>query len=1388
MKYINPDETTARATATLLRLALPPYTIHFKSPAYLQPHTLDLLDKRVSKEVLRASSTEHEVREAIGGDARYWAAMLEVVKAGVGSLEGRSFGTACSAGGVEAQQGVDYESSSGNRIASHYPSLWRDLERLNDLISIARNVLTLGSVAQNLAAEYGIDVVIFLLVNCCVRVTARGYDGDAGTGEEERWQWIVNAYKKLLITCLQFLNNFVAGNEARKLWLWFQLFDAPGESGNGHTNAEKGLPALTEADLTEEEMRQDAEALARAERERDEGGYVPPVPTRPEVPVTSQDILLAYGTNGSSRISPYESEGAVPIRTLPAYKGQENPSSTSTTATTATEESKPNTTFRPLPPQILTLLKKNHYPPNAYVYYTARTTPTLRALFQRDYNRPPSLGEIHRNLALLYEHERQALGKSEKKMWELWQGSYDRACMDFEVELGRFERGEVSREAERREVERGRWLEAEGKRRADRERKRGVKAKAGGLWEVGVRVLGLEEELNARLRIERFGEDADGGIGGEEDVVRERDDRCMLFTAEAGRKILESGKSELLKRLEGYAEEDAAVAAAHAAAARFIPSDAGGEARPEDIVAVRGGRRVGRRGRRSLSEAFAGQDDHLDDRDALAEGRTGDVDDRDQLVEGESDDLSEHGEDDEEDEEDDDEEEDDEEEDYPGSSEDGRGLLTDVPLILGPSEIEVLPMLVMSSIISSTQGRDSILSLSNPKLAASKPDVAERITDISALTTHLLLSRTSGRNLLRELLIFVAAWDLREEELYFKFMLQITSRILSAGLMPYAYHSFRDRSRSKDIISPAQAVLMKLLTVIFRQRGREKLARRAHAWQTQSRYLSPWQDVELKTDIRVVNFLFTEFRQHIIPQTCALIFLQGQIRRGKASPEDFPLNLWDMERMYEGVSQFLDFFEVLGTEGQLQGLLGSEMGRAARERGEGFDDLAFREAEAQALDAEGREQQDGGMEVFSWKMLLGEWEMVHELVTLLRELDEGIPKVVVQPPRFGRTQQQQELQGPLQPQNMSSSMPSGLMARSLDVGQRSRSVDDLELAGGLARRAELLDVSADLLEDEEVDSEGELIQLPQARHNSASASDSFPPALPPHLRGPPANAPPPPASPPPFHPPTELPPPQSHQQDQDEPSNFDWRDLKPTTLRLLSTLLHHNPPAQNQLLASGGLEILVRCCALDTLNPQARDLAILALRLGIEGFAEGRSEVGKLMNWADAGGRIWVPGVVLSQEAGSFVGLDGRVGFRKTRWEQMRDEQLQVQAEAEAELRAVDDEVEFGDGVNGDVDDFDDSPAARSLSAANAAAAAAAGLVATAKISPERAAELMQSALRELPLGVGQVLAGVGVASDRGAGAGAPGVGERERQEALRRLDRAFESTEVALGGGSGVQ
>lgn len=143
-------------------------------------------------------------------------------------------------------------------------------------------------------------------------------------------------------------------------------------------------------------------------------------------------------------------------------------------------------------------------------------------------------------------------------------------------------------------------------------------------------------------------------------------------------------------------------------------------------------------------------------------------------------------EEDEDDEEEDSEEEEEssDEEDYAVPGEDGRGLLTDVPLILGPNEIEVLPMIIMSGIVAPTMDVNRARKDSTP--------LSEGIINMYTIRCHLLLAQENGRNLLRELLIFVAAWDLREEELYFKFMVKIMEAILMNGLMPFAYNAFKE--------------------------------------------------------------------------------------------------------------------------------------------------------------------------------------------------------------------------------------------------------------------------------------------------------------------------------------------------------------------------------------------------------------------------------------------------------------------------------------------------------------------------------------------------------------------------------------------------------------------
>jgi len=55
-------QKAVKAYSTFIRLALPPYTIHFKSPICIKEAVMETLDKRVCKETLRATSQRAEVR------------------------------------------------------------------------------------------------------------------------------------------------------------------------------------------------------------------------------------------------------------------------------------------------------------------------------------------------------------------------------------------------------------------------------------------------------------------------------------------------------------------------------------------------------------------------------------------------------------------------------------------------------------------------------------------------------------------------------------------------------------------------------------------------------------------------------------------------------------------------------------------------------------------------------------------------------------------------------------------------------------------------------------------------------------------------------------------------------------------------------------------------------------------------------------------------------------------------------------------------------------------------------------------------------------------------------------------------------------------------------
>ena len=232
----------------------------------------------------------------------------------------------------------------------------------------------------------------------------------------------------------------------------------------------------------------------------------------------------------------------------------------------------------------------------------------------------------------------------------------------------------------------------------------------------------------------------------------------------------------------------------------------------------------------------------------------------------------------------------------------------------------------------------------------------------------------------------------------------------------------------------------------------------------------------------MVNFLLTEFRRHIIPQTCALIFLQGQIRAGHAQPEDFPLNLWDMERMYEGVYQYLEFFAIL-TEHEV------------------------------------------------WKNMLSNWEIANELVTLLKELDAAIPKgQLAVPPLTAATRT--STQGPP-------------------------------------------------LEDDPP--QPVAVERPYDTTAGGSAPEGYMPSPRPYI-----------------------------DEAQDEPSDFEWRNLKKLGVLVLSSLVWKNRQAQDQIRPLGGIEAVLNCCSYDEHNPYIREHAIMCLRFLMEGNKENQDRIREL--------------------------------------------------------------------------------------------------------------------------------------------------------------------------------
>ncbi|KAL4978635.1 hypothetical protein BDW66DRAFT_164393 [Aspergillus desertorum] len=866
-------ETKPKCTPAelMLKVILMGTLSHYETRGMIDDKRLDHM-LSAGKQILYKTHQESDVRHSLGLSPDIWQGLTDVFTKAIPVLESQSFIW-------KSPPAANYEHSSSNLIAYNYFSLVKDIERLNDLCTIARNLLATTKKAQNMAAEKGFDQRVLALVDTCVRVTARGFDGETNARNEERWQKVVNLYKRLLITCLQFLHNFIMHNEQRKMVLWLDLF---GYHSTGDSNIIQPKEPLDQATSQPEGL---APIVKTGER------IVNP-PIRALYDQTAEDLLLETISNFPREPATIKEEAAMLL--LANIKDH----------------------MEKLLGRDLTAIQEMGKDPDQVQEIRAALTAILGAkvdgwsdLQDRAKDLPPALpdDEPPRKKAILTIDRSPTAG-------------FPRIC----------------------------WSDLPD--------------------------------------LDEYGALAAG------DMPIADEDTTMPRSSQSAAETLQEAKDELMARLQEASQM--------------------GDERDHDYDAGDAGT-VGDDDSRSL--------------EAVADGSI--------------------------DEEEEDEDEDDD--DYRGRPGDQqRGLLTDIPLVLGPAEIEALPMIIQAGIVDS-------FGLKGGERTGSR--------NMQALRCHILLTQETGRNLLRELLIFIAAWDLPDDELYFKMMVQIMDAVLKNGLMSHAYSDF---GQPKDIISPAQAVVVKILTHIFR-------AKYSPASVTGSGQANATKNPAplSRVDVLTVRYIFTIFRGNIIPETCALIYLQGQIRAGRALPEDFPLNLWDMERVYEGVYQFLEFFAVL-TENN------------------------------------------------DWKTLLVKWEIVYDLVTLIKELEASIPKGQLSQLNIGRN-------SPSREQQQSASPGPIAVERPYDPS------DPDPTDGGTASRPE----SPPITED---------------------------------------------------------------------PSEFEWRNLKKLVVLVLSSLVWKCPEVQDQIRRHGGVETILSCTNFDAHNPYIKEHAVMCLKFLLEGNRENQKLIEEL--------------------------------------------------------------------------------------------------------------------------------------------------------------------------------
>ncbi|PKS11408.1 hypothetical protein jhhlp_003171 [Lomentospora prolificans] len=215
------------------------------------------------------------------------------------------------------------------------------------------------------------------------------------------------------------------------------------------------------------------------------------------------------------------------------------------------------------------------------------------------------------------------------------------------------------------------------------------------------------------------------------------------------------------------------------------------------------------------------------------------------------------------------------------------GILTEIPNILDPRQIEALYMIIKTCILDSHG--DGLTPCGE---------------NLQKTRCKMFLALNSGRSLFKEMLVYVGIWVLDDTALVYQVMRDIVLALHHNSLIPTAWH--RVSSYKSFVLSPAQSVLLRLVGDIFC---------------STTSHMEDVSQQEKNRLFKLIHFFFSFFRTSLVPEYLAVMHVQAQIREGKMQASEFRMDYWEMQRAKAALIQYLEFIEMVAEVPETRKLL-----------------------------------------------------------------------------------------------------------------------------------------------------------------------------------------------------------------------------------------------------------------------------------------------------------------------------------------------------------------------------------------------------------------------------------------------------------------------------------